>query len=653
MKSILAIALSCCCLCIFASEEYSDQFNYGQASGKGKDWIQVIKVLAPEYRSSISGKTTIRFQAPGMDKAEARCWHQADDSNSSPWGYDAIVLPARDISNEKEISFTFDADTFPHGPINIRIATQNKKGKRDLCELQLYNKNGVKWKYGAPNEKPPAAKDLELVFADDFESMPSISKLGIGTTYMGHKPPDGSQDFSGYRFSHKDDYPGAHDPYEQMGTWLRIKARGNGDKKTWGSGIFAPMDVNYNGVAVKPPFYMECRMTAQSAPGTWPAFWTLTIPNPDIPGCDELDIIEGYGGLGPGNPNDNVGYHCVSHFWGQPEYKKQIKGKYKTHTRAPMMTLGGKSFWSTTFHTYGVYVDEKDTVYYFDNHEVLRHPSGPVSQQTAAYFLINYAIGGISGWKIDLKRYGNATDMWVDWVRVYSASLPAPRVYPKTSYFFNDAVEIDANSSSPQAQIHYTTDGSTPTAASPKANGTLKIKQACTVKIVAIAPGLKPSAVSTATVKAALPAAKVDSAQSPGLTCDYYEGKWKAIPDFTSIKMKHSSVTKTVQFPEQRAADHFALRFTGYITIPADGQYTFYTNSDDGSQLFIDGELVVDNDGLHGAIERKGTIGLHAGTHTFEVRYLEAWGGESLTASWSFDGQEKTTIPASVFSHSK
>ena len=35
-----------------------------------------------------------------------------------------------------------------------------------------------------------------------------------------------------------------------------------------------------------------------------------------------------------------------------------------------------------------------------------------------AWFLIDYAIGGISGWSIDMERYGNESDMWVDWVRV-------------------------------------------------------------------------------------------------------------------------------------------------------------------------------------------------------------------------------------------
>ena len=48
----------------------------------------------------------------------------------------------------------------------------------------------------------------------------------------------------------------------------------------------------------------------------------------------------------------------------------------------------------------------------------------------------------------------------------------------------------------------------------------------------------------------------------------------------------------------------FALVFEGFISIPADGVYTFYCRSDDGTILYIDKQLVVDNDFNHGMIEK-------------------------------------------------
>ena len=90
------------------------------------------------------------------------------------------------------------------------------------------------------------------------------------------------------------------------------------------------------------------------------------------------------------------------------------------HAFPDAMKMAGWSSWSWTFHTYGLAITETDTIYYFDNVEVLRHPTGPVSKAQDTWFLINYAIAGISGWPYDLERYGNESDMWVDCVRVYS-----------------------------------------------------------------------------------------------------------------------------------------------------------------------------------------------------------------------------------------
>ena len=64
------------------------------------------------------------------------------------------------------------------------------------------------------------------------------------------------------------------------------------------------------------------------------------------------------------------------------------------------------------------------------------------------------------------------------------------------------------------------------------------------------------------------------------------------------------------------------MRFRGYINITTAGSYTFYTASDDGSKLYIDGVQVVDNDGLHGIVEQSGTLTLTAGMHAIEVTFF-------------------------------
>lgn len=67
----------------------------------------------------------------------------------------------------------------------------------------------------------------------------------------------------------------------------------------------------------------------------------------------------------------------------------------------------------------------------------------------------------------------------------------------------------------------------------------------------------------------------------------------------------------------------FGADITGCLNVAADGVYEFTLDSDDGSLLFIDGNLVVDNGGVHGPQTASGTATLTAGTHTFEVQFFE------------------------------
>lgn len=391
-------------------EIYGD-FNYGQSSDKNNEWIQSIQIVEPACRSDVKGQVSVKFTAKGMNEAKAYLWQQPIVLNSSKWGHDENLTPKGIKLRKTGVgSFSFNADEFPAGPINVRIYAQNKKGEKDIFELQLYNKGGVKWNQGIPDTIPAAAKCLKLVFKDDFNGPLSISKDGRNARYNAHKPRFG--DFSGWPFS---DYEGPNNPFGQVDDYMKIEARKKPGTKG-SSGLIASVDMDGKGFWAKAPCYMECRMTAQSAPGTWPAFWTITGLDNGFPG-DELDIVEAYGGVGKGNPN-HEGYGTTSHFWGQTNPDGTKKKEY--WTVVPIMNLGGKSYWSTTFHTYGVYIGLEETVYYFDGTEVLRHPTNNISRDYPHTFLINYAIGGLSGWPIDLDRYDNGSDMYVDYVRVFA-----------------------------------------------------------------------------------------------------------------------------------------------------------------------------------------------------------------------------------------
>lgn len=135
-----------------------------------------------------------------------------------------------------------------------------------------------------------------------------------------------------------------------------------------------------------------------------------------------------------------------------------------------------------------------------------------------------------------------------------------------------------------------------------------------------------------------------------GVNFQYYQGTWDLLPNFNALTPTASGTTSRFTLANPLRADHYAYRFTGFVSVPRDGTYTFYTFSDDGSQLFIGNTLVVDNDGRHSYRERSGTIGLKAGTHAITVTYFENVGEALFNVGYAGPGVPQQFIPATALS---
>lgn len=117
-----------------------------------------------------------------------------------------------------------------------------------------------------------------------------------------------------------------------------------------------------------------------------------------------------------------------------------------------------------------------------------------------------------------------------------------------------------------------------------------------------------------------------------GVEYDYYEGNWTKVPDFNTLQALSSGTLPDISLAPATAADNFTMRFNASLQIETAGTYIFHLTSDDGSLLFINGEMVVDNDGLHAVKEESGSSVLAAGVHGVEVSFLERTGLQTLVA---------------------
>ena len=130
-----------------------------------------------------------------------------------------------------------------------------------------------------------------------------------------------------------------------------------------------------------------------------------------------------------------------------------------------------------------------------------------------------------------------------------------------------------------------------------------------------------------------------------GLTYNMYNGSWATLPNFSSLPIARTGAVITPNF-SQNSQDNFAMVYQGFIKPEATGQYTFYLASDDGSKLFVNNQLVVNNDGAHATIEKFGSISLTAGYYyPIEIQFAELGGSEVLQLNWAGPGFAKQLVP--------
>jgi len=107
----------------------------------------------------------------------------------------------------------------------------------------------------------------------------------------------------------------------------------------------------------------------------------------------------------------------------------------------------------------------------------------------------------------------------------------------------------------------------------------------------------------------------------------------RSVKQFTQCEAVHEEFIDEINVPsrsfedgfpgfEQRT-EWFSVTITGAFKVSEPGLYRFRLKSDDGSQLFIDNQLVVDNDGIHGAISKRGEIELSEGRHRLVLKYFQ------------------------------
>lgn len=195
------------------------------------------------------------------------------------------------------------------------------------------------------------------------------------------------------------------------------------------------------------------------------------------------------------------------------------------------------------------------------------------------------------------------------------------------SNVFVGETNVDLTCIDPNVQIHYTTDGSIPTLKSPKYNGNLKITDNTDLVFRTFRPNGKPCDIfKTRFIKGEFSPATSITPLNKGLKAIWYNFAGDKCTDIDKAEKVGEYLITDISIPEG-VNGRIGLVINGLINIPADGIYTFALMSDDGSTLVIDGDKIVDNDGLHSPREIIGQKAMSKGYHPIEVRYFDSNGG--------------------------
>jgi hypothetical protein len=120
-----------------------------------------------------------------------------------------------------------------------------------------------------------------------------------------------------------------------------------------------------------------------------------------------------------------------------------------------------------------------------------------------------------------------------------------------------------------------------------------------------------------------------------GLTGAYFKNKNLTSLGLTKVDPTINFIWVTGSPNSTIPVNNFSVRWTGFITPPASGTYTFITRTDDGVRLWIDNKLLINRWRDQRASDATGTINLVKGQrYSLKMEYYESWGEASAQLMW-------------------
>ncbi len=287
----------------------------------------------------------------------------------------------------------------------------------------------------------------------------------------------------------------------------------------------------------------------------------------------------------------------------------------------------------------------EETVYQYDNAPTVAYAMGLQTPQAWIGRPVKGAFLGNEGPKLTYKRKEQITQ---------------PKILPDAGYFepgggvFKmDSVAVVMQNPNTIGEIRYTIGNAFPTLENSKVyQDTFYINQTSIIKA-----GIFQNDQLVSTVTEGSFRIVAESKEDPVKFQVYQASGMEKLPDFTSLNSTYegyiTEFSHKLALTDDMPQEQVAVVFESYLEVLKDGTYRFFTNSDDGSKLYINGIEIVDNDGDHGVRERSGSLELSKGKHLVRVEFFNGGGGYHLDVKYAGPDIPKQIIPANQLYRAK
>ena len=129
------------------------------------------------------------------------------------------------------------------------------------------------------------------------------------------------------------------------------------------------------------------------------------------------------------------------------------------------------------------------------------------------------------------------------------------------------------------------------------------------------------------------PETPTSEGKTPGLRYEVLHGEPTSLAELPRLKPAGQGTTESLDLARLQGTqvENYAVIFRGYLEIPEAGVYHLILGSDDGSRLFLDDRMLIDNDGTHPVQEVRAVRRLAKGLHPLRLEYFQGGFGAALS----------------------